>query len=160
MWKFHESTFREKSAARVVAELKEIEADNIFITDDIFWLDRKRGEDLAVAIKEAGIRKYFTVQTRTDIICKFPHLIEMWKDCGDLAIFLGLEAVTDEGLDAGQQVQHRGSTTCARSRSSRTSNVGFTPNFIVDPGWDREDFTALDATGSPTWVPTTAASRY
>ena len=91
VWKFHESTFREKSPERVVAELAAIEAPNVFITDDIFWLDVRRGEELARQIQAAGIRKYFTVQTRTDIICKFPHLIEMWKECGSLAIFLGVE---------------------------------------------------------------------
>jgi radical SAM superfamily enzyme YgiQ (UPF0313 family) len=142
VWKFHESTFREKSAARVVAELAEIEAENIFITDDIFWLDRIRGEELARAIKESGIRKYFTVQTRTDIICKFPHLIEMWKDCGDLAIFLGLESVTDAGLDAVNK-----SNTAANNVRAieilKDLKVGFTPNFIVDPAWDREDFARL-----------------
>src|SRR5262249_43911321 len=77
VWKFHESTFREKSPERVVQELQTISAENIFITDDIFWMNVKRGEEMARQIKAAGIRKYFTVQTRTDIICKFPHLIEM-----------------------------------------------------------------------------------
>jgi hopanoid C-3 methylase len=142
VWKFHESTFREKSPARVVEELRAIEAPNIFITDDIFWMNVKRGEELARAIKEAGIRKYFTVQTRTDIICKFPHLIEMWKECGDLAIFLGLEAVTDEGLDA----VNKKNTAANNERALgilKDLGVGFTPNFIVDPAWDREDFARL-----------------
>jgi len=142
VWNFHESTFREKSPERVVAELKAIEAPNIFITDDIFWMNVKRGEELAHAIKAAGIRKYFTVQTRTDIICKFPHLIEMWKECGDLAIFLGLEAVTDEGL----QLVNKKNTAANNERALgilKDLGVGFTPNFIVDPAWDREDFTRL-----------------
>ena len=142
VWKFHESTFREKSPARVVAELQAIEAENIFITDDIFWLDRRRGEELARAIQAAGIKKYFTVQTRTDIICKFPHLIEMWKDCGNLAIFLGLESVTDEGLDAVNK-----SNTAANNERAiailKELGVGFTPNFIVDPAWDHDDFERL-----------------
>jgi len=142
VWKFHESTFREKSAARVVAELEQIEADNIFITDDIFWMDRRRGEELARAIKESGIRKYFTVQTRTDIICKFPHLIEMWKDCGELAIFLGLEAVTDEGLTRVNK-SNTADNNVRAIEILKDLNVGFTPNFIVDPGWDREDFGRL-----------------
>ncbi len=47
VWKFHHSTFREKSPERVVAELKAIEAPNVFITDDIFWMDVRRGEELA-----------------------------------------------------------------------------------------------------------------
>ncbi|MCZ7650699.1 MAG: B12-binding domain-containing radical SAM protein [Thermoanaerobaculia bacterium] len=107
VWKFHESTFRQKSPARVVAELAAIEAPNVFVTDDIFWMDVRRGEEMARQIRAAGIRKYFTVQTRTDIVCKFPHLIEAWKGCGELAIFLGVEAVTDEGLEGGQQGEHR-----------------------------------------------------
>jgi radical SAM superfamily enzyme YgiQ (UPF0313 family) len=142
VWKFHHSTFREKSPERVVAELKAIEAPNVFITDDIFWMDVRRGEELARQIKAAGIRKYFTVQTRTDIICKFPHLIEMWKDCGHLAIFLGLEAVTDEGLKS----VNKSNTMKNNARALailRELGVGYTPNFIVDPAWDHQDFTRL-----------------
>lgn len=142
VWKFHNSTFREKSPDRVVEELRRISAPNVFITDDIFWLDVRRGEEMARKIKEAGIRKYFTVQTRTDIICKFPHLIEMWKECGSLSIFLGLESITDEGLDAVNK-----SNTAANNRRAlailKELGVGYTPNFIVDPAWDREDFARL-----------------
>jgi len=142
VWKFHESTFREKSPERVVRELREIEAENVFITDDIFWMDVRRGEEMARQIKAAGIRKYFTVQTRTDIICKFPHLIEMWKECGHLAIFLGLEASTDEGL----RLVNKKNTLANNERALailKELGVGFTPNFIVDPGWDHADFAHL-----------------
>jgi hopanoid C-3 methylase len=151
VWNFHESTFREKSPARVVAELAAIEAPNIFVTDDIFWMNVKRGEELARAIQKAGIRKYFTVQTRTDIICKFPHLIEMWKNCGELAIFLGLESVTDEGLAA----VNKKNTAANNARALailKELGVGFTPNFIVDPAWDHEDFTRLRE-----WISSTGA---
>ncbi len=142
VWKFHESSFREKSPARVVEELRQIAAPNIFITDDIFWMNVKRGEELARAIQAAGIRKYFTVQTRTDIICKFPHLIEMWKECGSLAIFLGLESVTDEGLARVNKKNTAANNERALS-ILKELGVGFTPNFIVDPAWDHEDFERL-----------------
>jgi hopanoid C-3 methylase len=142
VWKFHESTFREKSPARVVEELKQITAPNIFITDDIFWMNVKRGEEMARQIKAAGIKKYFTVQTRTDIICKFPHLIEMWKDCGNLAIFLGLESVTNEGLKAVNK-KNTADNNVRAIEILKELGVGFTPNFIVDPAWDREDFARL-----------------
>lgn len=142
VWKFHESSFREKSPARVVEELRQIEAPNVFITDDIFWMNVKRGEEMARAIQAAGIQKYFTVQTRTDIICKFPHLIELWKGCGSLAIFLGLESVTDEGLAN----INKKNTTANNERAIeilKELGVGFTPNFIVDPAWDHADFARL-----------------
>jgi radical SAM superfamily enzyme YgiQ (UPF0313 family) len=142
VWKFHESTFREKSPARVVRELEQITAPNIFITDDIFWMNVKRGEEMARQIKASGIRKYFTVQTRTDIICKFPHLIEMWKDCGSLAIFLGLESVTDEGLRAVNK-KNTADNNVRAIQILKDLGVGFTPNFIVDPAWDHDDFRRL-----------------
>jgi radical SAM superfamily enzyme YgiQ (UPF0313 family) len=142
VWKFHDSTFREKSPERVVQELKQIDAPNVFITDDIFWMNVRRGEEMARQIKAAGIRKYFTVQTRTDIICKFPHLIEMWKDCGSLAIFLGLESVTDEGLKAVNK-KNSADNNVRAINILKDLGVGFTPNFIVDPAWDREDFARL-----------------
>src|SRR5437016_3241905 len=142
VWKFHESTVREKSPQRVVEELKDIAAHAIFITDDIFWMNVKRGEEMARQIKAAGIQKFFTVQTRTDIICKFPHLIEMWKDCGKLAIFLGLESVTDEGLKAVNK-KNTADNNVKAIQILKELGVGFTPNFIVDPAWDRDDFKRL-----------------
>jgi hopanoid C-3 methylase len=142
VWKFHESTFREKSPGRVVEELKDISANAIFITDDIFWMNVKRGEEMARQIKAAGIKKFFTVQTRTDIICKFPHLIEMWKDCGKLAIFLGLESITDEGLKAVNK-KNTADNNIQAIKILQELGVGFTPNFIVDPAWDRDDFKRL-----------------
>jgi radical SAM superfamily enzyme YgiQ (UPF0313 family) len=142
VWKFHESTFREKSPERVVEELRQIKADNIFITDDIFWMNVKRGEELACQIKAAGIRKFFTVQTRTDIIVKFPHLVEQWKDCGSLSIFLGLESVTDEGLAAVNK-KNKACNNVKAIEILKDLGVGFTPNFIVDPAWDLDDFTRL-----------------
>jgi radical SAM superfamily enzyme YgiQ (UPF0313 family) len=126
----------------VVRELATIEAPNVFITDDIFWLDVKRGRALAKAIQESGIRKFFTVQTRTDIICKFPDLVEQWKSCGNLAIFLGVEKVDDAGLAAVNK-----SNTAANNLRAinilKDLGVGFTCNFIVDPDWGPEDFERL-----------------
>ncbi len=82
------------------------------------------------------------MQTRTDIICKFPHLIELWKGCGSLAIFLGLESVTDEGL----ALVNKKNTAANNERAIailKELGVGFTPNFIVDPAWDHDDFARL-----------------
>ncbi len=142
VWKFHESTFREKSPEQVVKELAAIDAPNVFITDDIFWMDVRRGEEMAKQIKASGIRKYFTVQTRTDIICKFPHLIEQWKGCGDLAIFLGLEKVDDAGL-ASVNKKNTAKNNVRAIEILKELGVGFTCNFIVDPAWDHQDFAQL-----------------
>ncbi|MDY7095752.1 MAG: radical SAM protein [Acidobacteriota bacterium] len=142
VWKFHESSFREKSPGRVVEELAAIEAPNVFITDDIFWMNVRRGREMAEAIRKSGIRKFFTVQTRTDIICKFPDLVKQWKDCGHLSIFLGLEKIDDAGLDSVNKSNTAANNDQALEILSELG-VGYTPNFIVDPSWDRDDFARL-----------------
>ena len=151
VWKFHHSSFRVKSPARVVEELRAISAPNVFVTDDIFWMDARRSLEMARAIRDAGIRKYFTVQTRTDIICRFPEVIEQWKECGSLAIFLGLEAVTDQGL-ASINKQNRASNNERALGILKDLGVGYTPNFIVDPAWDHDDFALLRV-----WISRTGA---
>ena len=151
VWKFHESTFREKSPDRVIAELSQIDAPNLFITDDIFWMNVKRGRELARAIKESGIKKHFTIQTRSDIITRFPELIEMWKDCSKMTIFLGLEKIDDEGLAS----VNKGNTAANNDLAIKILqdlDVGYTPNFIVDPSWDRENFDKLKR-----WIDKTGA---
>lgn len=142
VWKFHESSYRQKSAERIVEELSMIKSPHVFITDDIFWLDVKRGEELAQAIKESGIRKSFLVQTRTDIIVKFPHLVEMWKDLGYLTAFLGVEKVDDAGLAAVNK-SNSAENNVRAIEILKELKVGYSCNFIVDPNWDREDFARL-----------------
>ncbi len=151
VWKFHESTFREKSPARVVKELEQIKAPNIFITDDIFWMNVNRGRELAEAIKASGIRKHYTIQTRSDIICKFPDLIEQWKDCGRMTVFLGLEKIDNKGLEFVNKKNSVENNDRA-IKILQDLGIGYTPNFIVDPDWDREDFHKLKR-----WIDRTGA---
>jgi len=142
VWKFHESTFREKSPERVVEELLAIDADHVFITDDIFWMNVKRARELARQIKAAGIKKSFKIQTRTDIICRHPEIVEMWKECGELSIFLGLEKIDDEGLKSVNK-SNKAANNDRAIEILRDLGVGYTPNFIVDPDWDRRHFAEL-----------------
>ncbi|MGZ5445190.1 MAG: B12-binding domain-containing radical SAM protein [Thermoanaerobaculia bacterium] len=151
VWKFHESTFREKTPDRVVAELRQIDAPNVFITDDIFWMNVKRGRELAEALKASGIRKHYTLQTRSDIICKFPELVAQWKDCGRMTVFLGLEKVDDAGLRSVNKKNTADNNNRA-IRILQELGVGYTPNFIVDPSWEKQDFEKLKR-----WVDETGA---
>jgi radical SAM superfamily enzyme YgiQ (UPF0313 family) len=151
VWKFHESTFREKSPARVVQELEQIEAPNVFITDDIFWMNVKRGRDLGKAIASSGIKKHYTIQTRSDIICKFPDLVEMWKECGRMTVFLGLEKIDDAGLKSVNK-RNTADHNNEAIRILQRLEIGYTPNFIIDPSWDHSDFEKLK-----TWVDETGA---
>jgi radical SAM superfamily enzyme YgiQ (UPF0313 family) len=151
VWKFHEKSYREKSPERVVEELSETNSPNVFFTDDIFWINRRRAVDLAKAISATGIKRHYNIQTRSDIIVKFPELIELWQECGKITIFLGLEKVDDEGL----QTVNKSNTVANNNRAIeivQKSGAGYGPNFIVDPSWERKDFDKvkrwIDKTGA------------
>lgn len=142
VWNFHDKSFREKSPERVVAELRQIECDSVFVVDDIFWLNAERGLEMARQIRDAGITKKFRVQTRSDVICRNPEVIEAWKELGDLSIFLGLEKIDNAGL-ASVNKHNEAENNMKALGILRDLGVGYTPNFIVDPDWDRADFAKL-----------------
>jgi radical SAM superfamily enzyme YgiQ (UPF0313 family) len=151
VWKFHETSYREKSPQRVVRELEQIAAPNIFITDDIFWMNARRARELGHALISSGIRKHYNIQTRSDIICKFPDLVELWKRCGRMTVFLGLEKIDDAGLRSINKTNSSANNDRAIA-ILQEAGVGYKPTFIIDPGWEREDFAKLkrwiDATGA------------
>ena len=142
VWKFHNGTYREKSVSRVLDELSNIDAPYILITDDTFWVNAGRSEELARAIKAAGVRRHFCVQSRTDIIARHPELVEMWRELGKLTVFLGIEKVDDEGLKA----VNKRNTVANNDRAVeilKALGVAYTLSFIVDPDWDIADFAKL-----------------
>ncbi|NIM63412.1 MAG: B12-binding domain-containing radical SAM protein, partial [Acidobacteria bacterium] len=70
------------------------------------------------------------------------ELIELWKECGNLTIFLGLEKIDDAGLAS----VNKSNTAANNDRAIeivQEAGVGYAPNFIVDPDWELEDFEKL-----------------
>jgi len=142
VWKFHRGMYREKTPGRIIQDLEQIESPNVFITDDVFWVDAERSRELARAIVSTGARKHFFIQTRTDIIVRRPEIVELWKSCGNMTVFLGLEKLDDEGLKSVDK-----HNTAAHNERAieilKDLGIPYSASFIVNPDWDREDFAKL-----------------
>jgi radical SAM superfamily enzyme YgiQ (UPF0313 family) len=143
VWQLYGRTFRERSIGAVVEDFAAV-GDSIFIADDLFWNHPARSLELAEALKKSGIRKrWLLAQTRTDIVCRAPELLEAWRPLAkDFDIFFGLEAASDGGLDHVVKDNNVASSVEA-ARISRSMNYGVTGNFLVDPDWREEDFREL-----------------
>jgi len=87
-----------RSAESIVAELKEIEATEVYIVDDIFLINPRRLARLAEMIRAEGIRKNYLVYARADFISSHEDIIAEWAELGLKAVFVGLEAVTNDEL--------------------------------------------------------------
>ncbi len=95
-------------------------------------------------LKKRGIRKrWLLVQTRTDLVCRHPELLEAWRPLAkDFDIFFGLEAASDEGL--ADVVKDTGvAASIDAARISRSMGYGVTGNFLIDPDWDEAHFQQL-----------------
>jgi len=143
VWQLYGRSFRERSIDRVVEDFALV-GDSVFVVDDLFWNHPARSLELAQALRKRGIRKrWILVQTRTDLVCRHPDLLEAWRPLAkDFDIFFGLEAASDEGLasvvkDAGVHA------SIEAARVARCFGYGVTGNFLVDPDWEEWQFREL-----------------
>lgn len=143
VWQLYGRSFRERSIGAVVDDLASV-GDSVFIADDLFWNHPDRSRELAKALIRRGVRKrWILVQTRTDLVCRHPDLLEAWRPIArDFDIFFGLEAASDAGL-ASVTKDASVSSSVEAARISRSFGYGVTGNFLVDPDWDEAQFREL-----------------
>ncbi len=143
VWQLYDRSFRERSIGAVVEDFTSV-GDAIFVADDLFWNHPERSLELAQALRKRGVRKrWILVQTRTDLVCRRPELLEAWRPLArDFDIFFGLEAASDEGL-AHVVKDSLVSSSVEAARVARSMRYGVTGNFLVDPDWSEREFQEL-----------------
>jgi radical SAM superfamily enzyme YgiQ (UPF0313 family) len=143
VWQLYGRSFRERSVGAVVEDFAEV-GDSVFVVDDLFWNHPARSLELAEALRRRGVRKrWLLVQTRTDLVCRHPDLLEAWRPIAkDFDIFFGLEAASDEGLASVVKDTGVGASIEA-ARIARELGYGVTGNFLVDPDWEEWQFREL-----------------
>lgn len=98
-WKITDGRPYSRSAESIVREIESIECDDIYIVDDIFLINKSRLRKIADLLLEKGIRKKYLVYARADFIADNEEIIKEWAELGLTAVFIGLEATTNEELD-------------------------------------------------------------
>src|SRR5204863_309679 len=54
--------------------------------------------ELGEAIAKAGIKKRYYLETRGDVLLRNKEVFRFWKELGVAYMFLGLEAIDEDGL--------------------------------------------------------------
>ena len=86
-----------RSIDSVIEEIEGISADIILFSDDNFFVDAKRSEEICDLIIERKINKRFVAQTRIEIT-KYPRLLEKAVKAGFKLFLIGLESPHDRIL--------------------------------------------------------------
>lgn len=89
--------YAERPLESVMEELKRITADMVMFSDDNFFTNPARSENLCDLIIESGIKKIFIVQTRIEISGNI-ELLEKAEKAGFKFFFIGIESPHDKIL--------------------------------------------------------------
>src|SRR5262249_12805525 len=97
-WTFYGRSYRLRSPEEIVADLAAIREPGIFIVDDVAFIREEHGMAIGEAIRRQGIRKEYYLETRGDVLLRNKEVFRFWKELGLCYMFLGLEALDEEGL--------------------------------------------------------------
>jgi magnesium-protoporphyrin IX monomethyl ester (oxidative) cyclase len=109
------------------------------IQDGVAFIQPDHGMSLADEIERRGIRKQYYLETRGDVLVRNKEVFRRWRKLGLEYMFLGLEAIDDEGLKA-----HRKRITVDKTTEAleiaRELGIVVAVNIIADPNWDEGKF--------------------
>ena len=138
-WTFYGRNYRVKTPKCAVEELAQIREPGIFIVDDVAFIQAEHGMQIAEGIARRGIRKRYYLETRGDVLLRNKEVFKLWKRLGLNTMFLGLEAIDEEGLK-----HYRKRVTLSKNfealEYARSLDITVAVNIIADPSWDRERF--------------------
>ena len=140
-WTFYGRSYRKPRPRPPAEDLASIREPNVFIVDDVAFIRPEHGMAIADEIERRGIRKRYYLETRADVLLRNREVFERWVKLGLRYMFLGIEAIDEEGLKRFIASASRWARTSMRSRW-RASSASWWPS-----------------TSSPTRTGTSAASR-
>jgi hopanoid C-3 methylase len=138
-WTFYGRSYRAVSPERVIDDLSGIKEPGIFIVDDVAFIQERHGFAIGEAIARKGIRKEFYLETRGDVLLRNKEVFQFWKTLGLTYIFLGIEAIDEEGLRKYRKRIPLGRNFEALE-FARSLGIEVAINIIADPDWDEERF--------------------
>jgi hopanoid C-3 methylase HpnR len=107
--------------------------------DDVAFIQGEHALAIGEAIARKNIRKQYYLETRGDVLLRNKEVFQFWKKLGLEYMFLGLEAIDEEGLK-----KYRKRITLSRNfealEFARSLGIQVAINIIADPDWDRQRF--------------------
>jgi len=138
-WTFYGRSYRTRTAEAVVDDLRRVREPGVFIVDDVAFIQAQQGMAIGEAIATNGIRKQYYLETRGDVLLRNKDVFRLWKRLGLAYMFIGVEAIDEEGLTL-----HRKRITLSKNFEAldfaRSLGITVAINLIADPSWDRRRF--------------------
>ena len=131
-WTFYGRSYRIVSPERVVEELRAIREPGVFIVDDVAFIHRAARLRIGEAIARAASGSSYYLETRGDVLLRNKEVFRFWKTLGVEYMFLGLEAIDEEGLKKYRKRVPLGRNFEALE-FARSLGINVAINIIADP---------------------------
>jgi hopanoid C-3 methylase HpnR len=141
-WTFYGRSYRTASPEVVAEELASLAEPGVFIVDDVAFIHAEHGMAIAEEIGRRGVKKRYYLETRGDVLLRNKEVFRTWRDLGLEYMFIGLEAIDEEGLALFRKRIHLDKNFEALE-FARSLGVTVAINLIVDPDWDRSRFETI-----------------
>jgi hopanoid C-3 methylase HpnR len=138
-WTFYGRSYRRLSPEAAVEDMSRIAEPGVFIVDDVAFIKAEEGDEIARQLERRKIRKDYYLETRCDVLIRNEEVFRRWKRLGLNYMFLGLEALDEEGLTAFR----KRSTPAVNNKAleiARSIGLSVAINIIADPDWDEARF--------------------
>ena len=160
-WTFYGRSYRQLSPEAAAEDLARIQEPNVFLVDDVAFIHPEQGLAIGQAIEKRGIRKQYYLETRCDVLLRNQEVFAYWKRLGLKYMFLGLEALDEEGL----KLYRKRATPNGNFKAlevARALGIKAAINIIADPSWDERRFRIVRewATSVPEIVHLTVNTPY
>ncbi len=138
-WTFYGRSYRVVSPDKAVEDLQRTKEPGIFIVDDVAFIQAKHGLEIGEAIARKNLKKEYYLETRGDVLLRNKEVFEFWKRLGLKYMFIGVEAIDEDGLKLHRKRISLGKNFEALEYA-RSLGITVAINLIADPDWDRERF--------------------
>ncbi len=142
LWKMMDGRYLMRDIDRVVEEIDGIREDFVFLVDDEAFINGKRMRALAVALRNAGVRKRYFAYCRMDSLIRFSTVLHDWKEIGLERLFVGIDAVTEKDL-AEYKKRMTVEKVEAGLKVARELRIEIFAQFVVNTDYTKRDFQRL-----------------
>ncbi|WP_329235258.1 hopanoid C-3 methylase HpnR [Actinoallomurus sp. NBC_01490] len=138
-WTFYGRSYRKVSPQAAAEEVASIREPGLFIVDDVAFIRPEHGDAIAAELEKRKVRKEYYLETRADVLLRHPEVFRRWRRLGLNYMFLGMEALDEDGLDLYRKRTNPDQNLKALELA-RGMGLTVAVNLIVDPRWDAKQF--------------------
>lgn len=142
-WTFYNRSYRKASPEGIIKDLSSISEPNVFLLDDVALMNADHSMTVGREIEKHNIRKQYCMETRCDVLIRNREVFAFWKKLGLRYLFLGFEAIDEEGLISFRKRISLNDNFRALE-IARKLGVVVAINIIVGPDWSEKRFRVIE----------------